>query len=92
MDWKSFLLVFGSIFLAELGDKTQLVVLSFSATQKSKLSVFIGAVVALILTSLIAVVIGAVISHHITETKYVHRAAGVLFIVVGVLMVTGKFV
>ncbi len=91
MDWKSFLLVFVSIFLAELGDKTQLAILSFSATQQSKLSVFVGAAFALILTSLIAVVIGALISHHITETKYVHRFAGVLFIVVGVLMITGKF-
>ncbi len=92
MEWKTFLLVFGSIFLAELGDKTQLVILSFSAIQKSKWSVFIGATLALILTSLIAVVIGAVISHHITETKYIHRVAGVIFIVVGVLMVAGKFV
>ena len=91
MDWKSFLLVFGSIFLAELGDKTQLAVLSFSATQKSKLSVFIGAALALILTSLIAVVIGAVISQHVTETKYIHRVAGIIFIGVGILMLSGKF-
>ena len=91
MDWKSFLLVFGSIFLAELGDKTQLAVLSFSATQKSKLSVFMGAALALILTSLIAVVIGAVISQHITETKFIHRIAGIVFIGVGILMLTGKF-
>lgn len=91
MNWKSFLLVFGSIFLAELGDKTQLAVLSFSATQKSKVSVFIGAVLALALTSLIAVVIGTLISRHITETKMIHRIAGIIFIGVGVLMLTGKF-
>ena len=91
MDWKAFFLVFGSIFLAELGDKTQLAVLSFSSTQKSKTSVFLGASLALIFTSLIATVIGALISHHITEIKYIHWAAGIVFIAVGILMLTGKF-
>jgi putative Ca2+/H+ antiporter (TMEM165/GDT1 family) len=92
MDWKALLLVFGSVFLAELGDKTQLAILSFAAVQKSKTSVFIGAVLALVLTSLVAVLIGAFISQHIKEIKYIHWAAGVIFIGVGVLMLTGKFV
>jgi len=90
MNWKTFLLVFGSIFLAELGDKTQLVILSFSAAQKSKVSVFIGAALALICTSLLAVAVGTVICQYITETKYIHRVAGIIFIGVGILMVTGK--
>ena len=91
MNWKTMLIVFGSIFLAELGDKTQLAIFCLSTTQKSKAAVFIGACLALILTSALAVVIGAFISKHVTELKYVHWVAGVLFIVVGVLMLTGKF-
>ena len=86
MDWKAMALVFGSIFLAELGDKTQLAIFCFSTAQKSKLSVF-----ALILTSFLAVAIGTLISHHVTQIKYIHWAAGILFIVVGVLMLSGKF-
>ena len=91
MDWKAMALVFGSIFLAELGDKTQLAIFCFSTAQKSKLSVFLGASFALILTSFLAVAIGTLISHHVTQIKYIHWAAGILFIVVGVLMLSGKF-
>jgi len=85
------LIVFGTIFLAELGDKTQLAIFCLSTVRKSKPAVFIGACLALILTSALAVLAGTFISKHVTELKYVHRAAGVLFIIVGVLMLTGRF-
>lgn len=91
MDWKEMVLVFGSIFLAELGDKTQLAIFCFSTTQKSKLAVFLGASLALILTSLLAVALGALISRHLSGMKYIHWGAGVLFIIVGILILMGKF-
>jgi len=91
MDWKAMVMVFGSIFLAELGDKTQLAIFCFSTVQKSKLAVFTGASLALVLTSLLAVMLGALISRYISEMKYIHWGAGILFIIVGVLMLTGKF-
>lgn len=47
MDWKIFLAAFGTIFLAELGDKTQLANLSLAAKSQSWLSVFIASVVAI---------------------------------------------
>ena len=54
MDFKVLLTTFGMIFLAELGDKTQLATLPFAAESKSKLAVFLGAAGALLLTSLLA--------------------------------------
>jgi putative Ca2+/H+ antiporter (TMEM165/GDT1 family) len=90
MNWKIMMTVFASVFLAELGDKTQLAIFCFSTAQKSKLAVFFGAALALVLTSFLAVILGSVISHHIKETGIVHRLAGVIFIAIGLFMMFGK--
>ena len=90
MDWKVMVTVFASVFLAELGDKTQLAVFCFSIAQKSKLAVFLGASLALILTSLLAVILGSAISHYIRGIGLIHRLAGAVFIAIGVFMVFGK--
>jgi putative Ca2+/H+ antiporter (TMEM165/GDT1 family) len=90
MDWKVMVTVFASVFLAELGDKTQLAVFCFSVAQKSKLAVFLGASLALILTSLLAVILGSAISYHIKGIGLIHRLAGAVFIVIGVFVVFGK--
>ena len=85
MDIKAMVTTFGMIFLAELGDKTQLATLSFAAESKSKLSVFLGSASALVLTSLLAVVFGAWMSRLI-PADYIEKGAGVLFVVLGVWM------
>lgn len=75
--------VFVSIFIAELGDKTQLATLLFATDRDvSKLSVFLGASLALVLASAIGVLAGRFLCEHI-NTKYLSYAAGALFIVIG---------
>ena len=89
MDAKVMLTTFGMIFLAELGDKTQLATFCFAAENKSWLSVFIGSAAALVLASLLAVITGCTISKFI-PANYVKLGAGVLFVVLGLWMIFVK--
>jgi putative Ca2+/H+ antiporter (TMEM165/GDT1 family) len=89
MDLKLLLSTFGLVFLAELGDKTQLATLSLAASGHSRLAVFLGAAAALVLTSGIAVLVGAGLTRVVPEL-WIHRAAGVGFLVMGVLFLVGK--
>ena len=86
MDFKTLSTTFAMIFLAELGDKTQLATLVFAAESKSKLSVFLGSASALLLTSLLAVVFGSALSRLI-PTNYIKTGAGALFILLGLWIV-----
>lgn len=83
MDYRVLLTTFGMIFLAELGDKTQLATLAFAAKTKSPFMVFIGSAGALVMTSLLAVVFGSFISKWV-PASYTRIGAGVLFIFLGV--------
>ncbi len=83
MDIKLLLTTFGLVFLAELGDKTQLATFCFSADCDSKLSVFLGSAGALVLSSLIAVVFGAAVSR-VVPPSYIKIGAGIFFVLVGV--------
>ncbi|HOP17764.1 MAG: TMEM165/GDT1 family protein [Chromatiaceae bacterium] len=83
MDWKVLGLVFGTVFLAELGDKTQLATLLFAADKDvSKWLVFLGASAALIATSALGVLGGTLVSQYVSE-RALHTIAGVGFIVIG---------
>lgn len=84
MDWKIFLTIFMSVFIAELGDKTQLATMLFAADKDvSKYTVFFAASAALIVASAIGVLAGSFLSEYINE-KYLHYIAGIGFIVIGV--------
>jgi len=85
MDIKMLFTTFGMIFLAELGDKTQLATFCISADCDSKLSVFLGAAVALVLSSLIAVLCGTAFERFL-PANYIKIAAGLFFVVVGLGM------
>ena len=82
MDWKLAATTFAAVFLAELGDKTQLATLTFS-TKGSRLAVFLGSATALVATSAIAVLVGEGLSRVISP-KLLERAAGVVLVAVGV--------
>ena len=90
MDWKIILTTFGMIFLAEMGDKTQLAAMTMAAKTKAPLAVFIGASLALTCVSALGVVVGATLSHYL-PLEWIKRAAAVAFIVIGVLILLGKF-
>jgi len=91
MFWKTLITTFGVLFLAELGDKTQLAVLCLAARKDvSRWAVFIGAASALVLITLLAVFLGRIVGTYL-PSRYVHRVAGAAFIVIGLLMLIGKF-
>jgi len=88
MDWRIFLSTFVMIFLAELGDKTQLSALAFSAGSKSTWSVFWGASMALVLSTFVAVLVGSILNKQsMIPLSAIRLCAGALFIVFGVLLV-----
>jgi len=84
MDWKILTTVFTSVFIAELGDKTQLATMLFASDKEvSKLTVFAGAALALVLTSAIGVAAGSIVSQYISG-KQLQYVAGIGFIVIGI--------
>lgn len=84
MDWKLLFTVFSTIFVAEIGDKTQLATLLYaSGADVSKLTVFCGAALALILTSALGVLVGSTLSHYMNP-QYLAWVAGIGFIAVGI--------
>jgi Ca2+/H+ antiporter, TMEM165/GDT1 family len=85
MDFRTLFTTFGMIFLAELGDKTQLATFAFSANSSSRLAVFLGSAGALVLTSLLGVLLGGVV-HKLIPPQMIKIGAGVLFMVLGVWM------
>ena len=84
MDWKTFSIVFASVFVAEMGDKTQLATMLFASDKEvSKWTIFLGASLALVVASGIGVLAGSVLSNYINE-KYLHYAAGAGFVIIGI--------
>ncbi len=83
MDWKLLLTVFGTVFLAEIGDKTQLATMLYAAGDGRKLTVFIGSATALVVASAIGVLAGAALSRFV-QGRTLSVLAGIGFIAVGV--------
>ncbi|HYG67439.1 MAG TPA: TMEM165/GDT1 family protein [Anaeromyxobacteraceae bacterium] len=88
MDWRLFFSTFFAIFLAEMGDKTQLATMSLAAGS-SRWVVFAASASALVATSLVAVLVGEGLTRVVPQI-WIKRAAGVLFIVLGIVFVLGR--
>jgi putative Ca2+/H+ antiporter (TMEM165/GDT1 family) len=83
MDLRLFLTVFASVFVAELGDKTQLATLLFASDRAhAKVTVFAASASALVLASALGVLAGGVIGHYVSP-RALHWLAGLGFIAVG---------
>ncbi|MGA7578242.1 MAG: TMEM165/GDT1 family protein [Desulfobaccales bacterium] len=89
MNWKVFWLTFGTIFLAEMGDKTQLAALTLVADTRRPLVVLAGACAAFCLAIFLTVTIGSTMSHLLPE-GFLKKFAGMSFIVIGGLILWGK--
>jgi putative Ca2+/H+ antiporter (TMEM165/GDT1 family) len=87
---KTFLIIFGSVLLAELGDKTQLATMLYTTNRAaSPLAVFLAASCALVLSTLVAVLFGATITRYIPEAA-LKLIAGVAFIGVGIWTIVSR--
>lgn len=89
MDWRTWLATFTLVFLAELGDKTQLATMLLTAQTRAPLAVFLGAAAALVAGTLLAVAAGEAVAR-VLPLKYVKTAAGVAFIAIGVLLLRAR--
>lgn len=84
MDVKLFFTIFAAVFIAELGDKTQLATLLFAADKEvSKWLVFAAASAALVVASGIGVLAGSMLSAYVSE-RVLSWMAGIGFILIGV--------
>ena len=90
MDWQVFWVTFGTVFLAEMGDKTQLAALSLTAEKGSPLTVLAGACSALCLATLLGVLLCGIMAQFIPPTV-IKKAAGLAFVVIGGLILLGKW-
>ena len=87
MDWKVFVTVFGTVFLAELGDKSQMATMLFASDSSvGKHTVFIAALLALVVSVGIGVLAGSLLGEFINP-KYLQYIAGVGFITIGVITI-----
>ncbi len=89
MDLKLFFTTFGIVFLAELGDKTQLAAIMMAAHTQKPWTVFAGASIALVIITLLAVLFANFISNYMPELVIKKIAAGG-FLIIGGLMLADK--
>ncbi len=82
---------FSTIFLAELGDKTQLATLMLSAQSGKPIIIFIAAALALISTSLLGVLIGRWIANNLPRQRFT-LVSGIIMISLGIFLVSQGFI
>jgi len=93
IDWKSILTTFGStflfVFLAELGDKTQLATLALAANSRTRWVIFVAASLALVVITLLTVLACEILLKFV-EIRYIKMGTGLLFLLIGTIILFGK--
>ncbi|MEK6559962.1 MAG: TMEM165/GDT1 family protein [Planctomycetota bacterium] len=89
MDWKIILSTFVTIFLAELGDKTQIASILMTSKTNKPVLVFIGTMLAFAVVTVIGVAVGSVITKFL-PINFIKVGAAIAFIIVGILILLGK--
>lgn len=89
MDWKIFAGTFVTIFLAEMGDKTQFAALAASSNTRSTLSVLLGVVLALSIAGVLGVLFGRYLSS-MMNLQFMRYFSGTLFILIGIWVLSGR--
>ncbi len=89
MNWKLIFSSFVMIFIAELGDKTQLATFTLAAESKSPVMVFLGCGSALLVTTFLGVFFGDMVTR-IIPLHIIRYIAGILFIGFGIMILFGK--
>lgn len=87
---QAWIISFSLIFVAELGDKTQLAMVALAAQSSALWSVFVGGTLALWSVSLLGILVGRTLLRRI-PSHWVHRVAAVLFLVFGMIAIGGAF-
>ena len=82
---------FSTIFLAELGDKTQIATLMLSAQSGKPIIIFVGAALALISTSLLGVLIGRWIANNLPRERFT-LVSGIIMLTLGIFLVSQGFI
>jgi putative Ca2+/H+ antiporter (TMEM165/GDT1 family) len=82
MAWNQFLTAFAAILLAELGDKTQIAVITLSASTRKPLAIFLGGSLAMTLLTGIGALAGEAVTRYVPE-GVLSKLAAVLFVVLG---------
>ncbi len=89
MDWKIFAGTFVTIFLTEMGDKTQFAALAASSQSKSTMTVMFAVVLALSLAGVLGVLFGKFLGN-ILHPEIMKYFSGILFILIGIWVLTGR--
>lgn len=85
MNWESLLTTFGLVVLAELGDKTQLAVLTQVCRYRQPWTVFLGASTALVGVTAIGATVGQIVGRLVPDAV-IRIAAAILFVAMGILL------
>ena len=89
MDWKVFWATFGTLFLAEMGDKTQVATVALAARYHDIVSVVLGTTFGMMLANVPVVLVGDAMARKI-PMRLVHGVAAAIFVVLGVITLLGK--